>query len=154
VRDQLCLIHLWKAVGRAISRLIVTVFFALIRCFVLRLHLSFLTPRLLGNRCYREYPQDWIERRLKEADLRVVNSSRFPILYSHGAIVRQINVARSKLAFFRDKDLADSMGKTLDGLEEESREATASSPSGRLKLGFDYTIAAEAILDGDSKCSN
>lgn len=52
---------------------------------------------LAGHRCYREYPVDWIERHLEKAGLKVVQSSRFPIMYSHGAIVRQINVARSKL---------------------------------------------------------
>ena len=98
---------------------------------------------LAGNRCYREYPPDWIERHLELAGLNVLSQSKFPIMYSHRTIVRQLNVARSKLKLFPSKRLAEEMGKVIDDLEKESKEATDLSPTGRLKLGFDYVIAAE-----------
>ena len=98
---------------------------------------------LAGHRCYREYPVDWIERHLEKAGLKVVSSSQFPIMYSHAAIVRQLNVARSKLSLFPSEALAKEMGETIDALEKESKEATDKSPNGRLRLGFDYVVTAE-----------
>ena len=64
-------------------------------------------------------------------------------MYSHNTIVRQLNVARSKLRLFPSDDLANSMRKAIDELEKESKAATMRSPNGRLKLGFDYVITAE-----------
>uniref|UniRef100_A0A6U5KST7 Methyltransferase type 11 domain-containing protein n=1 Tax=Corethron hystrix TaxID=216773 RepID=A0A6U5KST7_9STRA len=98
-----------------------------------------------GHRCYREFPADWINRHLARAELEVIETKKFPILYSHSAIVRQINVGRSKLSLFPNKELAESMRITLDKLETESKEATASAERGRLKLGFDYIVAAELV---------
>lgn len=98
---------------------------------------------LAGHRCYREYPVDWIHRHLESAGLKVVETSRFPILYSHSTIVRQLNVARSKLPLFPSKGLASEMGKAIDELERESKRATERSVTGRLKLGFDYVVTAE-----------
>ena len=101
---------------------------------------------LAGHRCYREYPIDWIERHLEKAGLEVVKSSRFPILYSHWAIVRQLNVARSKLKLFPSKALAKEMEGAIDALEKESKERTDKAPNRRLKLGFDYVVTARKPL--------
>mmetsp|Transcript_11369 Transcript_11369/g.17237 ORF Transcript_11369/g.17237 Transcript_11369/m.17237 type:complete len:326 (-) Transcript_11369:104-1081(-) len=98
---------------------------------------------LAGHRCYREYPQDWIERHMAKAGLKVVGTSTHPILYTHKAIVRQLNVARSKLSYFPSQGLADQMREAIDALEKESRDATDKSPTGRLKLGFDYIVCGE-----------
>lgn len=98
---------------------------------------------LAGHRCYREYPQDWVERHMIKSGLNVVGTSKHPILYTHKAIVRQLNVARSKLSYFPSQGLADQMRETIDALEKESRGATDKSPTGRLKLGFDYIVCAE-----------
>lgn len=98
---------------------------------------------LAGHRCYREYPVDWIERHMEKAGLKIVSSSQFPIMYSHAAIVRQLNVARSKLPLFPSKALAKEMGEAIDALEEESKEAIDRSPNKRLQLGFDYVVSAE-----------
>jgi len=98
---------------------------------------------LAGHRCYREYPVDWIERHLEKSGLKIVSSSQFPIMYSHTSIVRQLNVARSKLPLFPSKALALEMGEEIDALERESKEATDGSSNGRLKLGFDYVVTAE-----------
>mmetsp|Transcript_29228 Transcript_29228/g.86554 ORF Transcript_29228/g.86554 Transcript_29228/m.86554 type:complete len:317 (-) Transcript_29228:214-1164(-) len=99
--------------------------------------------KLAGHRCYREYPPAWIERHLRLAGLEVVETSRFPIMYSHATILRQLNVARSKLPLFPSKGLATEMGKQIDELEKESRAATDRSSTGRIKLGFDYVVTAE-----------
>lgn len=98
---------------------------------------------LAGHRCYREYPVDWIHRHLQLAGLEVLDTSKYPILYSHNAIVRQLNVARSKLPYFPNKALVTAMAATIDSLEKHSKEATSKSPTGRIKLGYDYVITAE-----------
>lgn len=98
---------------------------------------------LAGHRCYREYPPDWVERHLKLAGLEVVSQKRFPIMYSFNTMLRQLNVARSKLSLFPSKGLADAMRKSIDDLEAEAKRAIDKSPTGRIRLGFDYVIAAE-----------
>lgn len=106
---------------------------------------------LAGHRCYREYPLDWIERQVEAMkDVKLVDSGKFPILYRHQTIVRQINVGRSKFPFFPTQELADSMAKVLDGLEEESYQATQKSVNGAITLGFDYVVCAEKVADSDN----
>eukprot|EP00537_Pseudo-nitzschia_pungens_P008144 CAMPEP_0172360420 /NCGR_PEP_ID=MMETSP1060-20121228/4443_1 /TAXON_ID=37318 /ORGANISM="Pseudo-nitzschia pungens, Strain cf. cingulata" /LENGTH=343 /DNA_ID=CAMNT_0013082403 /DNA_START=215 /DNA_END=1246 /DNA_ORIENTATION=- len=121
---------------------------------------------LAGDRCYREYPRDWIERqvarlattRISPTDnadhsdalprLKHIGSKEFPILYRHHTIVKQINVARSKLSRFPSRGLANEMRKTLDDLEKQSYAATEKIQRGRrVELGFDYVVTAERIVD-------
>lgn len=97
----------------------------------------------IGHRCYREYPPHWIERQLERGNMILLDTSKYDILYSHKAMVRQLNVARSKLPLFPNKDLANEMGKTIDALDKESGELILQSPNQRLRLGFDYVITAE-----------
>ena len=108
---------------------------------------------LAGDRMYREYPMDWIERQVnntrksstiateasnENVALDYLGSKKFPIMYRHKTIVRQINVGRSKLKRFPNKALADEMTKVLDDLEEKSLKATEKIPGKRIQLGFDY----------------
>ena len=98
---------------------------------------------LAGQRCYREYPLDWIERQVNatkapDASLKFLDSEQFPILYKHTTIVKQINVGRRKFRKFPTKELVDSMTTVLDDLEKRSKEATDKSPNNRIELGFDY----------------
>lgn len=99
---------------------------------------------LAGHRCYREYPLEWIERQCEQiSGLRHVSSKKFPILYRHATIVRQINVGRSKLPLFNNSVLSKAMTLQLDDLEKESLAATTRSPTGTLQLGFDYMVTVE-----------
>jgi len=101
---------------------------------------------LAGHRCYREYPVNWIKRQLlQEESMKLMDTSKFPILYRHGTIVKQINVGRSKFPYFATKGMATEMGKVLDDLERQSLEATQRSPTGQITLGFDYVVAAEKL---------
>jgi len=65
---------------------------------------------LAGHRCYREYPFEWVERNLKKSGLYVLSCQKFPILYDQNTVVRQINVARSKLPLFADKKIGREHG--------------------------------------------
>jgi hypothetical protein len=114
---------------------------------------------LAGHRCYREYPLEWIVRQVEGTaarcpsdHLELVATERFPILYSHAAIVRQINVGRSKLRHFPDPSLANAMGKVLDDLEEQSLRATERC-GGRIQLGFDYIVTCERKKGSSSSSS-
>ena len=100
---------------------------------------------LAGHRCYREYPFEWVERHLNNSGLTLISTRKFPIVYTHNTIVRQINVARSKLSLFPNKALANAMRATLDDLEKDSERACKEA-GGSFKLGFDYVITAEKVL--------
>jgi hypothetical protein len=100
---------------------------------------------LAGDRCYREYPLDWIERQINatltqtdKTTLELLHSKKFPILYRHNTIVKQIQVARNKLSRFPTKELTNEMRAVLSDLEKRSKEATAKMPDNRIPLGFDY----------------
>ncbi|OEU12599.1 hypothetical protein FRACYDRAFT_150279, partial [Fragilariopsis cylindrus CCMP1102] len=93
---------------------------------------------LSGDRCYREYPLQWIQQQQKPL-LKLVETQKFPILYRHSTIVKQINVARNKISKFSSKALAKEMSIELDRLEKKSYDATeAISKDKRIQLGFDY----------------
>ena len=101
---------------------------------------------LAGHRCYREYPQTWIQSQIEQcSELRLVDgtSAQFPILYKYDTILKQINVGRSKLPLMTNRKLAQGMAKQLDELDEQARQAT--QQHGRLQLGFDYVVAAEKV---------
>jgi len=105
---------------------------------------------LANHRCYREYPLDWIERHVERAGMKVLERKKYSIRYDHGTMVRQINVARSKLPLFSSKGLAKEMGGVLDQLEKESLEVTKKRMDGRITLGFDYVVVAEKEEEEES----
>jgi hypothetical protein len=54
-------------------------------------------------------------------------------------------VGRSKFPQFPTPELANEMKKVLDDLEQQSLVAT--QKVGRIRLGFDYIVAAERKLE-------
>jgi hypothetical protein len=76
------------------------------------------------------------------AGLKVLDTTKFPILYSKSTIMRQLNVARSKLPFFPSNGLADEMENQIVALEKECELLTSKALDGKIKLGFDYVITA------------
>lgn len=113
---------------------------------------------LAGDRCYREYPLDWVKRQVSltksspDASLKLLNSRKFPILYRHNTIVKQINVGRRKLSRFPTKALADQMKVVLDDLERRSFDATE-KVNRRIELGFDYVVTVERTMPEESTCA-
>ena len=101
---------------------------------------------LAGHRCYREYPLTWVVRQIEKSGLlQLVDTKKFPIMYSHETISRQIKVGRSKLTHFQNEQLKLGMAQVLDDLEERSKQATEKSRNGRIKFGFDYVICAKRV---------
>jgi hypothetical protein len=90
--------------------------------------------------------------------LTLLHSSQFPILYRYESILKQINVARTKLPVLEKQSsstalLASSMTTLLNELDAQAKSACAKVEGGRIKLGFDYVVAAERSAgyysDGD-----
>ena len=115
---------------------------------------------LAGHHCYREYPVDWVQRQVQQQqvqeeeegqqqqgrhwNLKLIRTTRMPILYRYETILRQINVGRSKLSLFSSSELATSMATVLDDLDHKAKEATK---NGRIRLGFDYIVCAEKVTN-------
>jgi hypothetical protein len=98
---------------------------------------------LAGHRCYREYPLRWLERHVEASvpSLRIVAAEKFPILYRHETVVKQIDVGRSKLPLV-PPELRPGLAETLDALERRSLRACLKRPGGRIPFGFDYVVTA------------
>ena len=71
---------------------------------------------------------------------------------SHGTIVRQLNVARSKLPLFPSPGLAKEMENAIKDLENESLILTQRTKNGNLKLGFDYVVVVEKASRWQCAC--
>ena len=99
---------------------------------------------LAGQRCYREYPFTWVQRQLQKHGYRILGTEKLPILYSEQSIRRQLNVAKSKLPYFKDRILAKAMARRLAELDSRMVNVVAAQkPNSRIRHGFDYIIAAE-----------
>jgi SAM-dependent methyltransferase len=107
---------------------------------------------LAGHRCYREYPLEWVQRQVRDytPQLKLIDSSSFPILYRHATILKQIDVARSKFPLFANSALRESMKQVCNQLEEESYKATQKAANNKLQLGFDYVVVAEKVATPDT----
>jgi hypothetical protein len=97
--------------------------------------------RLSGDRCYREYPQAWVERNLAAAGLSVEASHVFPIRYGARWVERQLDVGRGKFARI-DADLARALGERADRIQGQAK--AAEEAGGREVFGRDYLVVARA----------
>jgi hypothetical protein len=88
-----------------------------------------------GDRCYREYPSEWVTRHLLAAGFVVDEVARFPIVLSARALVRQIDVGRQKLPRL-DPLLAAALRARAEALEAL---ALALAP---IHFGHDWVIRA------------
>lgn len=95
--------------------------------------------RLSGDRCYREYPQAWVERNLEAAGLSVEASHVFPIRYGPRWIERQLGVGRSKFARI-DPDLAQALGERADQIQAQAKGLGEA----RGVFGQDYLVVARS----------
>ncbi len=98
---------------------------------------------MAGHQCYREYPMEWVSRHLEIAGFEVERQERMPILYGDRFIKGQLAVARRKLPYFKDKALAQSMGRHIDTLQARALEHLGRH--GRIRFGADYTIKARPV---------
>lgn len=96
---------------------------------------------LANERPYREYPMEWTLKQIRQAGLRIIDSTQFPIRYGRRYIDSQIRMCETRLARFSDQGVAAAMKAHLASLEE--RACRLHDELGGLRHGFDYLIAAE-----------
>ncbi len=98
---------------------------------------------LAGQRPYREYPQDWVLRHLRQAGFRCVDTQRFAIRYSERFIHSQLDMCVQRTQYFADRLLATSMTEHIAAVRR--RALALHDTLGGLRHGYDYVIAAEPI---------
>lgn len=96
---------------------------------------------LSRERPYREYPVDWVLRRMQEAGFRVDEVRRFPIRYGRRFIDSQIDMCLQRLPQWTDRALAQAMAAHLEGLRR--RACALSDGEGGLRYGADYVVSAQ-----------
>ena len=96
---------------------------------------------LAQHRCYREYPQAWVQRSLEESGYQVVSAWQKGIVYGEEYIQRQLNVCSNKLRFFKDSALASATAVHIEELR--SRALVLAEIEGGIALGCDYVVVAK-----------
>ena len=101
---------------------------------------------LAGERPYREYPLEWIQRNLAKVEgLSIVEMKIYPLSFSFEKLVDQINVGRMHLKDITPEDVAESMAKVLDDLQIKALEITKKSKTGKVRAGFEYALVIEKM---------
>ncbi|MEZ0343073.1 class I SAM-dependent methyltransferase [Mycobacterium sp. pV006] len=98
---------------------------------------------LAGERPYREYPLDWMLRKLGLAGFRVIDTRRFPIRYRAPYIHSQLDMCLNRLQRFGSEDLGVAMRGYVEDLR--TRALALDEQEGGLRHGFDYVIAVEPM---------
>ncbi|MDQ2638952.1 MAG: class I SAM-dependent methyltransferase [Actinomycetota bacterium] len=98
---------------------------------------------LAGERPYREYPADWVLRRLGEAGFRVLETRHFPIRFREHFVNSQLDMCLDRLTRFASEDLATSMRRYTEDLR--ARALALQERENGLRSGRDYVIAAEPM---------
>lgn len=98
---------------------------------------------LAGERPYREFPLDWIQRTLGNSGFRILEARRFPIRYRARFIDGQLDMCINRLKRFASDDLAAAMGTYVEDLR--CRAVRLSEANDGIRHGHDYVIAAEPM---------
>lgn len=98
---------------------------------------------LAGERPYREYPADWVLRRLGEAGFRVLETRHFPIRFRERFVNSQLDMCLDRLTRFASDELATSMRRYVENLR--ARALALQERENGLRHGYDYVIAAEPL---------
>ena len=101
---------------------------------------------LAGERPYREYPLEWIQRNLAKVEgLSIVEMKIYPLSFSFEKLVDQINVGRIHLKDIASQDVAESMATVLNDLQSKALEITKKSKTGKVRAGFEYALVIEKM---------
>ena len=96
-----------------------------------------------GERPYREFPHDWMLRRLGMAGFRMLETRQFPICYRAHYIHSQLNMCLDRLERFPTDELAKTMRGYVEELRAKALELNEREDG--LRHGFDYVIAVEPM---------
>ncbi|CAN3131059.1 Class I SAM-dependent methyltransferase [Mycobacterium sp. smrl_JER01] len=98
---------------------------------------------LAGERTYREFPMEWIQRSLGKSGFRTLEARRFPIRYRARFINGQLDMCLDRLKRFSDASLGESMRRYVEDLR--ARALQSAEDNNGLRHGYDYVIAAEPM---------
>lgn len=98
---------------------------------------------LAGERPYREFPIQWVIRKMAQAGFNVIEAKHFPITFRERFINAQLDMCRDRVQRFGTLALSTAM---LDHVEALRVKALAlCARNGGLAHGADYVIAAEPV---------
>ncbi|MBI5496772.1 MAG: class I SAM-dependent methyltransferase [Deltaproteobacteria bacterium] len=103
------------------------------------MRLADVTRLLAGERLYREFPLEWVQRSLVRAGFHVVNATVFPIVYRTAAVDRQLAGCRDRLAHV-DAPTRAALEARAVRLAATARDAAR---AGGIRMGSDYVVTAE-----------
>lgn len=98
---------------------------------------------LAGERPYREFPLEWMQRRLGSAGFRMLESRRFPIRYRARYINAQLDMCIARIERFPSMELGASMRDHVEELRARALELAERQDG--LRHGNDYVITAEPM---------
>lgn len=98
---------------------------------------------LAGERPYREFPLDWMQRRLGLAGFRLLEARRFPIRYRARYIDAQLDMCLARAARFHSEQVGAAVRAYVEELR--SRAHALERREGGLSHGDDYVIAVEPM---------
>lgn len=100
---------------------------------------------LANDRCYREYPMEWMIRVLERSGYRVQDTHVFPILYGPSFINGQLDVCLYKLPLIADRQLATVLEDRVKRLRDKALELYESEKG--IRFGNDYFVFATAVSE-------
>lgn len=98
---------------------------------------------LAGDRCYREYPLEWALRHLERAGFSVEDARSFGNVFGRRFIDEQLAVAKKKLPYIQNRELAQELGRAIADLREQATALLAIHKG--FTLGEDYVVFARPL---------
>lgn len=103
-------------------------------------HLRDACHLLAGERYHREFPLEWMQRRLAETGFEVISCRSFPILYGERFITAELGVVDHTLRRIPHSKLVSALRERTEAVRKQALRLT--KELGGLACSFDYVIAA------------
>ena len=94
-----------------------------------------------GDLPYREYPMDWVLRKLEQAGFQVIDAHLIGIRYGERFINSQLDMCARALGKLRDRQLALALQQHVAELRNGA--LALCRREGSLRCGHDYVVVAE-----------
>jgi len=98
---------------------------------------------LAGERPYREFPIQWVMRKMIAAGFYISEAKHFPVIYRERFITSQLDMCCDRLTRFSAPGLSDAMLSHVEQVRARALELCHREDG--LRHGADYVIAAEPV---------
>jgi len=98
---------------------------------------------LAGERAYREYPSNWVQRQLQQAGFRVLDVQHYGVIYGERFISNQLNMCEQRIGRLPDRALAAALSAHVQDVRQ--RALALSETLGGLAHCRDYVMAAQPL---------